>query len=159
MASGFTTHFATLNAESTSGSAEQNGARKKENNMIREWIGIGLGGMAGAVARHGLTQLFSLIGPAWLPIATLTVNVGGCFAIGALAQWSLQQELPKEWWVVGLRVGLLGGLTTFSTFGLDIVRLWNENQRSASTGLLLGHLVLGVTAVAAGLMVAKQPAE
>ena len=127
--------------------------------MMKEWLAVGLGGMSGAMARHGLTQLFSLIGPAWLPIATLAANVGGCFAIGVLAQWSLQQELPREWWVVGLRVGLLGGLTTFSSFGLDIVRLWNENQKTASSGLLLGHLVLGITAVAAGMVLMKQPAE
>ena len=123
--------------------------------MHREWIAVAIGGMLGAVARHALSWLFSHIGPTWLPIATLLANVVGCFAIGALAQWSMQQELSKEWWVVGVRVGLLGGLTTFSSFALDIIVHWNDSRTTHSIALLAGHLVLGILAVAAGLAWAK----
>ena len=90
--------------------------------------------------------------PTWLPIATLVANIGGCFAIGALAQWSLHHDIGKEWWVVGVRVGLLGGLTTFSSFALDVARLWNDSNRSLSAGLAASHLVLGLLAVAAGMI-------
>ncbi len=50
-------------------------------------------------------------GPQWLPLATLGVNVVGCFIIGALFQWTIRRELHGTWWDVAIRVGFLGGLT------------------------------------------------
>ncbi|MEM7477222.1 MAG: fluoride efflux transporter CrcB [Planctomycetota bacterium] len=119
--------------------------------MLKEWIAVVLGGVLGVSLRHLLASLFALIGSAWLPFATLAANVIGCFAIGILAQWSLQQETSKEWWVIGARVGLLGGLTTFSSFALDVAKLWNQDQRGFSVGLATGHVILGLIAVFAGL--------
>ena len=123
--------------------------------MLIEWIAVALGGMLGAVSRHALQGVFSLLGAAWLPIATLTANVLGCFAIGVLAQWSFQQQLTNHWWVVGARVGLLGGLTTFSSFGLDVVRLWQADRTGHAMLLTASHLALGLAAVVAGLNWAK----
>lgn len=108
--------------------------------------------MLGALLRHALATLFSLIGHAWLPIATLVANILGCLAIGALAQWSIEQQLTKHWWVVGLRVGVFGGLTTFSSFALDLVRLWQEERTTQSLVLAVAHLVLGLTAVVVGMI-------
>ena len=119
--------------------------------MPKEWIAVALGGMLGALARHALSWVFSHLGPAWLPIATLVVNVLGCFAIGAIVQWALQQSISREWWVVGVRVGLLGGLTTFSSFALEVVWYLREN-RSTHALILIGlHVVIGVAAVMAGI--------
>ena len=119
--------------------------------MLREWIAVAVGGALGASLRHLLSSLFAVIGPTWLPLATLFANVLGCFAIGAIVQWSLTHEISKEWWVTGIRVGLLGGLTTFSSFGHDIVKLWHDDRAHFSIGLALAHIALGLTAVAAGL--------
>lgn len=119
--------------------------------MAREWIAVALGGMLGAVSRHALSWIFSLIGPSWLPIATLAANVGGCFLIGLLSHWAFHRQLSAEWWVIGIRVGLLGGLTTFSSFGLDLVRLWTEDRSWYAINLGLAHIVLGLLAVVAGL--------
>lgn len=120
--------------------------------MMKEWIAVAAGGMLGATLRHALSGLFSLIGPGWLPIATLIANVSGCLAIGALVQWSLQENLSSHWWVVGARVGLLGGLTTFSSFGLEIVRHWQDERSAMSVCLAIGHLALGLAAVIVGMM-------
>lgn len=123
--------------------------------MIREWIAVALGGLIGTVLRHSTGNLFTLIGAAGLPLATLIVNVVGCFAIGYLAQWSLAQSLENHWWVVGLRAGVLGGLTTFSSFGLDIVRLWQSARPEAAVGLASAHIILGIGAVILGLQIAR----
>jgi CrcB protein len=54
-----------------------------------------------------------------LPVGTLTVNFIGCFLIGILASLFARHAVPNEQYRVALMVGLLGGFTTFSAFGLD----------------------------------------
>lgn len=119
--------------------------------MLKEWLAVGLGGMLGAIARHSLSQLFSLAGPTWLPYATLMANMVGCLAIGALFQWSVQQTVQTDWWVVGVRVGLLGGLTTFSSFALDICRYWQSDRTGNAIWMVAAHIVLGIVAVLIGM--------
>ena len=123
--------------------------------MVREWLAVAVGGLVGSVLRHGTVAIFSLIGVAWMPLATLVVNVVGCLAIGYLAQWSLAQNLENHWWVVGLRAGVLGGLTTFSSFGLDVVRLWQAERPEVAVGLASAHVVLGIGAVVMGMQLAR----
>jgi CrcB protein len=124
--------------------------------MLRECLAIAAGGAIGSLSRYALTVLFSLMGGAWLPIATLTANALGCLAIGWLAQWSIQQEATNHWGVIGVRVGLLGGLTTFSTFAIDVLRLWQTDRIGFSVLLTLAHLVIGFGCVAIGIWIAKQ---
>ncbi|MDX1925905.1 MAG: CrcB family protein [Pirellulaceae bacterium] len=119
--------------------------------MLREWLAVAVGGLVGTVLRHGTVGLFAIIGNSWMPVATLVVNLVGCFAIGYLAQWSSAQNLTNHWWVVGLRAGVLGGLTTFSSFGLDVVRLWQTARPEVAIGLAAAHVLLGIGAVVAGM--------
>lgn len=122
---------------------------------MKEWIAVAMGGMLGALLRHSLTGLFSLFGPAWVPIATLAANALGCFAIGALAVWSIQFQANQQWLAVGIRVGLLGGLTTFSSFALDVVRIWQTDRIYQSSTLAASHVVIGITAVLSGIAMAQ----
>ncbi len=62
------------------------------------------------------------------PWATLTVNVLGCTAMGLLAGWLAQGEGANEHWRLLLGVGLLGGFTTFSSFGLEMIDLIERGQ-------------------------------
>ncbi len=123
--------------------------------MLRECLAVALGGMTGSLARYFLVVLFSFIGCSWLPIATLIANVAGCFAIGWLVQWSMACNLDNHWAVTGVRVGLLGGLTTFSSFALDVVRYQQSDRTGLSIALVAAHVGLGLAAVLAGLWWAK----
>lgn len=85
------------------------------------WIAIGVGGAIGSMARHAVnhfthTQRF--------PLGTVVVNVSGCLLIGLLAGMIASRRigLPLHWREF-VFVGLLGGFTTFSTFGLDTLLL------------------------------------
>jgi CrcB protein len=104
-----------------------------------------LGGGLGALARF-LAQL--AVGG---PLATLTVNVAGCFAIGLLAA-----AIPGH--AVHIRLffmtGLLGGFTTFSAFSLDALGLW---QRAPGPALayVAASLALSLLAAAAGVVLGK----
>ena len=85
------------------------------------WFAIAVGGALGAVARHGVNQLVHV---RWLttrlPIGTVVVNLAGCFVIGLLAGLLASERLAlRGHWREFVFVGLLGGFTTFSTFGLD----------------------------------------
>ncbi len=116
---------------------------------------MALGGMVGALLRHAISWGFAFLGPSWLPMATLAANIAGCFAIGVLAEWALVQSVTREWWVVGARVGLLGGLTTYSAFALDIVRFWHEHRSIQAAAFIGSHIVVGTLAVALGIQLVR----
>jgi len=86
-----------------------------------------------------------------LPWATLVVNVVGSAVLGAVARGGL-----AEWPTALLGAGLAGGLTTFSTFAVDVVRLARTAGRLAA-GYVALTVVLGVAAAAAGYALAGGP--
>ena len=123
--------------------------------MVRECLAVAIGGAAGSLARYALLLVFSPLGAAWLPIATLTANLLGCLAIGFVAQWSAQGEWSEHWGAVGIRIGLLGGLTTFSSFALDSLRIWQAERVVAAAWLVAAHVLLGLAAAAFGVWLAR----
>lgn len=98
-----------------------------------------IGGAMGAGARFALGQAFSTRLTAVFPIATLTVNILGCLAMGALAGW-LARGGAGESLRLFIGVGLLGGFTTFSAFSLD---WWQLMERGAS-GLAMAYVALSL---------------
>ena len=110
------------------------------------------GGGAGAVARYGV-HLASVraFGPAF-PVGTLSVNVIGSFLMGLAVAWlmgrtgTIIEELR-----LFLAVGLLGGFTTFSTFSLDAVRLWQAGEGGMAALYIGLSVVLSITGLVAGL--------
>ena len=123
--------------------------------MLRECLAVAVGGALGSLTRYALLLVFSLGGAPWLPIATLLANTLGCLAIGWMAQWAVHQAATNQWWVIGIRVGLLGGLTTFSSFALDVLLLWQTGRAGFSVVLASTHVVLGIACVALGMWLAK----
>jgi fluoride exporter len=79
---------------------------------------ISAGGMAGALARHGLTEAFahSPDGFGW---TTFGVNVSGCLLIGVLMVLVSEVWTGRRLLRPFLGIGVLGGFTTFSTYVLD----------------------------------------
>lgn len=123
--------------------------------MVREILAVAIGGAAGSLARYALLLVFSLPGAAWLPLATLAANLIGCLAIGFVAQWSAQGGWAEHWGATGIRIGLLGGLTTFSSFALDSLRLWQSDRVAGTVGLIAAHVLLGLAAAALGVWLAR----
>jgi fluoride exporter len=81
-------------------------------------------------------------------LGTLAVNVVGSAVLGAVLGLG---DAPG--WVVALvGTGFCGTLTTFSTFGADVVRLLEERALGRALGYLLATLVLGVGAAAAAYL-------
>jgi CrcB protein len=126
---------------------------------------VGVFGVAGALLRFGIDSWFAhhastrtnraaIPGPGpdpglhW-PWATLLVNVGGCFIIGAAHGFTAGLGLGAEW-QAGLATGLAGGLTTFSSWTTATVRLLAEERLGAAAMNIAVNLVLGFAAAGAG---------
>ena len=101
------------------------------------WLSVALGGAIGALCRYGLS-LYLPVSVHKFPYATMTVNVLGSFAVGILYVVILERaQLPAETRHL-LMVGFLGAFTTFSTFSLDALSLWqNGDQMMALVYVLL----------------------
>jgi CrcB protein len=81
---------------------------------------VGSGGFLGALARYGLSGLVQRqVTVATFPYGTLIVNLLGCLAIGVLAGLADSRQLFGPEFRVFALIGLLGGFTTFSTFGYE----------------------------------------
>ena len=125
------------------------------------WLAVAMGGALGSMARHGVNHLQrTFLLSTQFPVATMTVNLVGCFAIGFLAGIN-PQRVPffRFYWREFLVVGVLGGFTTFSTFGLDTYTLARAHS-STLAALNVGVQVVGglaavwlghAVAIAAGL--------
>lgn len=84
-------------------------------------LSVALGGAIGAVSRYWISsQVHSAVGGSF-PWGTLAVNILGCAVLGALVQVMAQIWSPSEELRAFLVVGLLGALTTFSAFSLEMV--------------------------------------
>ena len=118
------------------------------------WLMVALGGAIGSVARYG-TSLGAarLFGPP-LPYATAIVNIVGCGIAGALAGAFLHAPIRPETRAF-LFVGILGGFTTFSAFGLDTVTLVTEGRAGAALLNVVVQLTLGLGAAFLGYTLAK----
>jgi len=115
---------------------------------VKTWIAVAIGGALGSMARHAVNHVVHAYGLATrFPAATLVVNVTGCFAIGVLAGLLASERIAlRFYWREFIFVGLLGGFTTFSTFGLDTFVL----ARTQATPLAAVNVI---AQVAGGLLV------
>ena len=118
-----------------------------------------VGGGFGASMRYGVGVLVARLTPAsedtphWLgmyPAATLIVNMVGCGLIGLA--WGLlgKPEEGNEALRLALIVGVLGGFTTFSAFGWELLDLMNNGRAGAAIGYALVSVVLGLGCVWVG---------
>ena len=110
---------------------------------------VGLGGFVGATARYGLDRFIDKRHDHL--IATLTVNVLGCLALGAFAASVIHKENTDLF----IRVGFLSSFTTFSTFGMANFTLLQERRGGAALLNIAAQLVLGIGAAAAGWFIVR----
>jgi CrcB protein len=109
---------------------------------------VGAGGFVGSVARYALGGVVHRLVPATLfPVGTLTVNVVGCFAIGALSGMGETRGVLAPQTRLFLLIGLLGGFTTFSTFGYESFALARNAEGLKALFNVLLNVALGLSAV------------
>jgi len=118
-------------------------------------LAIAVGGGIGALLRHAANQAVQARFGAAFPLGIFLVNVAGCLAIGIfaglIATTRFQVSEAGRAFIV---VGVLGGFTTFSSFGLDTFTLARGGQLGAAAFNAFGQLFIGLAAVWAGYAMA-----
>lgn len=108
-----------------------------------------VGGAIGAPLRYLVDLLVQSRHDSVFPWGTFLVNVSGSFVLGVVAAGAGSVAAPG--WLLSLvGVGVCGAFTTFSTFGFETVRLFEEGSWLTAAANSLGSLVVGLAAVAAG---------
>ena len=117
---------------------------------------VGIGGFIGAILRYAIGGLIGRWKGGWtFPIETLLINASGCLVLGFLASLSELRGVFPGASRAFLFIGVLGGFTTFSTFGYETFQLLREAQwRYALVSTLL-QVVLGIGAVWGGYVLAR----
>ena len=117
---------------------------------------VGCGGFLGSVLRYLaglLTQ--SLTGSTALPYGTLVVNVLGCLIIGFLGGLAQHRQLFSPELRLFVFTGMLGGFTTFSTFGYDTLNIARGVDLPLALLNILLHISLGLGAVSLGYWLSR----
>lgn len=117
---------------------------------MTKYVLIAAGGAFGSVLRYALQGWVQRLVNGGFPLGTLAVNVLGCLVLGFLAAAFTGPVLIREEYRVGLTIGVLGGFTTFSTFGLETFNLTNDGQFRLALANVLLSVGLGFAAVWAG---------
>lgn len=84
---------------------------------------VGIGGFIGAALRYVISMQSSKYFNSNIPLGTLIVNVLGGFIIGLIMEISTSTDLISPNLRLFLTTGIMGGLTTFSTFSYETVSL------------------------------------
>ena len=117
---------------------------------------VGVGGCFGAVMRYVVTNwvqdFFHVLS---LPYGTLTVNLLGCLIIGLLGGLSESRNLLNQEARALLFIGVLGGFTTFSTFGYETVQLLRDGQSLAAFSNIGLQVCMGLVAVWIGYSISQ----
>jgi fluoride exporter len=114
---------------------------------------VALGGALGTIARY-LTSLVAIrwFGPEF-PFGTLIVNISGAFIIGLVQELGTETAVVSDNTRLFVTTGVMGGLTTYSTFSYETIRLMEANAWAqawinvvVTTTICLGLCFLGIVA-------------
>jgi fluoride exporter len=119
------------------------------------YLAIALGGAAGAVSRYWLSTVVERANGSWFPLGTFAVNVIGRFIIGAVFILFAERLSLVDQWRPLVVIGFLGALTTFSTFSLDALLLFQQGHYNTALIYILSSVLVCLFAAFAGMQLAR----
>jgi CrcB protein len=116
-----------------------------------------LGGGIGSTLRFlvGYWTVQHLAPASRWPWGTFAVNLVGCLLIGAAGGYALGRLFVDDAYRTFAVIGLLGGMTTFSSFGFEAFALYRGGHAGLAGGYVVASVVLGLAAVWAGYQLAR----
>ena len=105
-----------------------------QDRFVNSYIAVAIGGAIGATLRFAISE--------WVgtPQATLLVNAVGSLLLG-ICMAALATDLISKEMTIFLGTGILGAFTTMSTFSVETVELWNDDQIKA-IGYVLATMII-----------------
>jgi CrcB protein len=128
----------------------------RNDGWIMKILLVMVGGSLGALSRYAVSLWAAKLLGTRFPWGTLTVNLSGCFLIGlafALAERGLSIMNPSM--RLFFMTGFLGGLTTFSSFGLETMNSMREGSHLVTVANVLSNNVIGTALVFLGMVVGR----
>ncbi len=119
------------------------------------YIAIAFGGALGAVSRYWLHSAVQRFNDSGFPLGTFAVNVLGSFLIGIFFVLLAEKAQIAEQWRPVIVVGFLGGLTTFSTFSLDALLLFEQGHYNTALFYIISSVALCLIAAFAGMQITR----
>jgi fluoride exporter len=122
---------------------------------MQKTIFIAFAGLVGTLVRYWLSGLVARQYGETFPWGTLAVNLIGSFLAGAMYYLADERFLIPPAWRTIILIGLLGGFTTFSSYGLQTFTLLRDGEIGLATFNIAVSNVLGLLMVWAGYVVSK----
>ena len=121
---------------------------------MKEIVFVGTGGFIGASLRYITSTWFSQFSRFGFPLGTFAVNFIGCTLLGIFVGLGLGKTtiLPLREFAA---IGILGGFTTFSAFGLESFELLKSGQFTMTLIYIIGSMVLGLSGIGLGILITR----
>ncbi len=116
---------------------------------------IGLAGLIGTLLRYWLSGLVARQYGETFPWGTMAVNLSGCFVAGVIFYLTEERFLVNPTLRTVIMIGLLGGFTTFSSYGLQTFTLLRDGELGLATLNIGVSNLLGLIMVWTGYVIAK----
>lgn len=118
--------------------------------MLKEFLGVGISGAAGALLRFGSILFVQKYLPHSFYLATFAVNVLGCFLMGILLGCLERNAAFERELVLWIGIGFLGSFTTFSGWAADSLTLFKNKQFFLFATNIVAQIALGLAALRLG---------
>jgi CrcB protein len=117
---------------------------------------IALFGAIGTLARYGLQGVIQIRMGGAFPYGTLLINLSGCFLLGLIGQLTLNRMLISSDMRMAISIGLLGGFTTFSSFGWETAKMLEGGEWLRASTYVSASVVAGLLLSVAGIRLANK---
>ena len=122
---------------------------------MNTYIAIAFGGAFGAVSRFWLHSAVQRFNGSSFPLGTFAVNFIGSFLIGVFFVVLAEKAQISESWRPLIVIGFLGALTTFSTFSLDALLLFEQGLYNTALFYIVSSVALCLLAAFAGMQLTR----
>ena len=123
--------------------------------LMSRTILVGVAGLAGTLLRYWLSGFVARRHGETFPVGTMVVNVLGCLIAGAVFNLTEERFLVNPTLRTVILIGLLGGFTTFSSYGLQTFTLLRDGEFGLATLNIVVSNVLGLLMVWVGYGLVK----
>ena len=122
---------------------------------MNTYIAIAFGGAFGAVSRFWLHTAVQRFNGSSFPLGTFAVNILGSFLIGVFFVVLAEKAELSESWRPLIVVGFLGAMTTFSTFSLDALLLFEQGHYNTALFYIVSSVALCLLAAFVGMQLTR----